>query len=262
MDIKGHLNIKKLNNHFKKNKMTAEKDFQKFALSKGISSMNMHYYKQRFEEEGTVTGLTPNVVDDRNSMQNSVVLDVFSRLVRDRLIFLGTGIDSQVANIICAQLLYLEMVDANKDINLYVSSPGGSVTSGLAIIRTMDYIAPKVATTALDMAASMGFMILCCGFPQKRSALLSTRIMAHQISGGATGTHSDVRIRVKEMEILEKELYTLISERCGLDYEEVVKRCERDFWMSPVEAKGWGKHGVIDHIIGRNENKFKGTHLE
>ncbi len=240
------------------------KDFKKFALSNGIGSSTFEYYEKRLQAEGSgiITNLTPNVVDDRNNMQNSVILDVFSRLVRDRIIFLGTGIDSQVASIICAQLLYLEMSDSKKDINLYVSSPGGSVTSGLSIIRTMDYIAPKVATTALDMAASMGFMILCCGFPGRRSALLSTRIMAHQISGGAQGTYMDVKIRVKEMEILEKELYDLISERCGLDYDDVVKQCERDYWMSPEEAKSWGKYGVIDKVIGRNEDKFKDTHLE
>lgn len=251
-------------------------DFKKFSLSEGISSLNFEHYERRLasstnslehfdrkvKADDLITGLTPNVVDDRNSMQNSVILDVFSRLVRDRIIFLGTGIDSQVGNIICAQMLYLEMADPKKDINLYVASPGGAVTSGLAIIRTMDYISPKVATSALDIAASMGFMILCCGYPGMRSALLSTRIMAHQISGGAQGTHSDMKIRMKEMEILEKELYTLIGERCGLDYKEVVEKCDRDLWLSPEEARTWGKHGVIDNIIGRNNEKFKGTHLE
>ncbi len=245
-------------------------DFKKFAMSQGMSSLTFERYEKRFESQVSwgspvqeiITNLTPNVVDDRNNMQNSVILDVFSRLVRDRIIFLGTGIDSQVANIICAQLLYLEMADSKKDINLYIASPGGSVTSGLAIIRTMDYIGPKVATTALDMAASMGFMILCCGYPGMRSALLSTRIMAHQISGGAQGTHADMKIRLDEMAVLEKDLYTLISERCGIEYDDVKEKCQRDLWMSPEEAKALGKYGVIDNIIGRNPEKFKGTHLE
>jgi len=174
---------------------------------------------------------------------------VFSRLMMDRIIFLGTGINDQVANIIQAQLLFLESVDAKKDIQIYMNSPGGSVYAGLGIYDTMQYINPDVAMICTGMAASMGAVLLCAGTKGKRSALKHSRVMIHQPMGGTEGQASDMEITVREIQKLKKELYEIISNHSGQPFERVEKDGDRDYWMVAEEAKAYG---MIDEVLVRN----------
>jgi len=173
-------------------------------------------------------------------------MDVFSRLMMDRIIFLGTGINDYVANIIQAQLLFLESVDAKKDIQIYLNSPGGGVYAGLGIYDTMQYIAPDVATICTGMAASMGSVLLCAGAKGKRTALPHSRVMIHQPMGGAQGQATDMEITVKEILKLKKELYDIIAKHSGKPFEQVEKDSDRDYWMIAEEAK---KYGMIDEVL-------------
>jgi ATP-dependent Clp protease protease subunit len=168
----------------------------------------------------------------------------------DRIIFLGMGVDDNIANIITAQLLFLESVDAKKDILLYINSPGGSVYAGLGIYDTMQYIKPDVATICTGLAASMGAVLLCGGAKNKRSALVHARVMIHQPSGGAQGQSSDIEITAKQILILKKELYDIISHHSGKPYEQVEKDSDRDYWMKAEEAKAYG---LIDEVLVRNQ---------
>ncbi|MDA9067123.1 ATP-dependent Clp protease proteolytic subunit, partial [Flavobacteriales bacterium] len=172
--------------------------------------------------------------------------DVFSRLMMDRIIFLGTGINDQVANIVQAQLLFLASVDAKKDIQIYVNSPGGSVYAGLGIYDTMQYIQPDVATICTGMAASMGAVLLCAGAEGKRTALKHSRVMIHQPLGGAQGQASDMEITLKEIQKLKKELYTIIADHSKQDYDKVWADSDRDYWMTSTEAK---EYGMIDEVL-------------
>src|SRR5690554_3932767 len=213
-------------------------EFKKYAVKhKGISSQYMHDY---------ITAVTPYIIEERQL--NVAQMDVFSRLMMDRIIFLGTGIDDQIANIIQAQLLFLESVDAKKDIQIYLNSPGGSVYAGLGIYDTMQYIAPEVATICTGMAASMGAVLLCAGAEGKRSALPHSRVMIHQPSGGAQGVATDMEINLKEMLKLKEELYQIISKHSKQPYEKVFKDSERDYWMRANEAK---EYGMIDEVLIR-----------
>lgn len=206
-------------------------------------------------------GITGTMVDDYAKMQNSVTpyiieerqmnmtqMDVFSRLMMDRVLFLGTGVNDQVANIIQAQLLFLESVDAKKDIQMYINSPGGGVYAGLGIYDTMQYVRPDVATICTGMAASMGAVLLCAGAEGKRSALKHSRVMIHQPMGGiAGGTQaSDMEINLKEIMKLKKELYDIISEHSGQSYEKVESDSDRNYWMKGQEAVDYG---MIDEIL-------------
>jgi ATP-dependent Clp protease protease subunit len=173
-------------------------------------------------------------------------MDVFSRLMMDRIIFLGTGIDDQVANIIQAQLLFLESADAKKDIQIYLNSPGGSVYAGLGIYDTMQYIAPDVATICTGMAASMGAVLLCAGQKGKRTALPHARVMIHQPLGGAQGQASDIEITAKQIQLLKKELYEIISNHSGQTYDKVWEDSDRDYWMKADQAK---EYGMIDEVL-------------
>ena len=173
-------------------------------------------------------------------------MDVFSRLMMDRIIFMGTAVDDQVANIIQAQLLFLESVDAKKDIQIYLNSPGGGVYAGLGIYDTMQYIAPDVATICTGMAASFGAVLLCAGAKGKRSALKHARVMIHQPLGGAQGQASDMEITLKEVLKLKKELYEIIAHHTGQPYEKIDKDSDRDFWMTSTEAK---EYGLIDEVL-------------
>ena len=173
-------------------------------------------------------------------------MDVFSRLMMDRIIFLGTGIDDQVANIIQAQLLFLQSVDAKKDIQIYLNSPGGSVYAGLGIYDTMQYITPDVATICTGMAASMGAVLMCAGQKGKRAALKHARVMIHQPLGGADGQASDIEITAREIQKLKKELYDIIANHSGQTYDKVWKDSDRDYWMTAEEAKDYG---MIDEIL-------------
>lgn len=220
--------------------MFDSKEFEKYAVKhKGISSLSLHQY---------TSSMTPYIIEERQ--MNVAQMDVFSRLMMDRIIFLGTGINDQVANIIQAQLLFLESVDAKKDIQIYLNSPGGSVYAGLGIYDTMQYIAPDVATICTGMAASMGAVLLCAGQKGKRSALPHARVMIHQPMGGAQGQASDIEITAREIQILKKELYEIISNHSGQTYEKVWDDSDRDYWMKANEAK---EYGMIDEVLTRTK---------
>jgi ATP-dependent Clp protease protease subunit len=191
--------------------------------------------------------MTPYIIEERSL--NVAQMDVFSRLMMDRIIFLGTGIDDTVANIIQAQLLFLESADNKKDIQIYLNSPGGSVYAGLGIYDTMQYIAPDVSTICTGMAASMGAVLLCAGATGKRTALKHSRVMIHQPLGGASGQASDIEITAREIAKLKKELYNIIANHSGQTYDKVWEDSDRDYWMTAEEAKAYG---MIDEVLVRN----------
>ena len=217
------------------------KEFEKFATKdQGISST---YYNKIISSMYPV-GLTPNIIEERQ--MNIAIFDVFSRLMMDRIIFLGTGITDQVANIIQAQLLFLESTDSSKDIQIYINSPGGGVYAGLGIYDTMQLIKPNVATICTGMAASMGAVLLCAGEKGKRSGLTHSRVMIHQPVGGAHCQASDIEITAKEILSLKEELYNIISKHTGQDYKKVYADSDRDYWMKSDKAL---EYGMIDEIL-------------
>ncbi|MBO3097148.1 ATP-dependent Clp endopeptidase proteolytic subunit ClpP [Gelidibacter pelagius] len=221
------------------------KEFEKFAIKdQGISST---YYNQIMNSMYPV-GLTPNIIEERQ--MNAVAMDVFSRLMMDRIIFMGTAINDQVANIIQAQLLFLESTDAAKDIQIYINSPGGSVYAGLGIYDTMQLIKPDVATICTGMAASMGAVLLCAGEKGKRSGLTHSRVMIHQPLGGAQGQASDIEITAREIVTLKEELYKIISKHTGQDYDKVYEDSDRDYWMKAEKAK---EYGMIDEVLSSSK---------
>jgi len=219
------------------------KEFEKFAIKdQGVSST----YYNKIISSMYPTALTPNIIEERQ--MNAVAMDVFSRLMMDRIIFLGMGINDQVANIIQAQLLFLESTDASKDIQIYINSPGGSVYAGLGIYDTMQLIKPDVATICTGMAASMGAVLLCAGEKGKRSGLTHSRVMIHQPLGGAQGQASDIEITAREILILKEELYKIISKHSGQDYDKIYEDSDRDYWMKADKAK---EYGMIDEVLSR-----------
>ena len=221
------------------------KEFEKFATKHyGINSM----YYDKIVSSMYPQGMTPNIVEERQL--NVAIFDVFSRLMMDRIIFLGTGINDQVANVIQAQLLFLESIDASKDIQIYINSPGGSVYAGLGIYDTMQFIKPDVATICTGMAASMGAVLLCAGETGKRSGLSHSRVMIHQPLGGAQGQASDIEITAREILILKEELYKIISNHSGQPYDKVYQDSDRDYWMRADKAK---EYGMIDEILVRDK---------
>jgi ATP-dependent Clp protease protease subunit len=191
--------------------------------------------------------MTPYIIEERP--MNMTQMDVFSRLMMDRIIFLGTGINDQVANIINAQLLFLESVDPKKDIQIYMNSPGGSVYAGLGIYDTMQYIRPDVATICTGIAASMGAVLLCAGAEGKRSALKHSRVMIHQPLGGAQGQASDIEITTREILKLKKELYDILALHSKQTFKKVSNDSDRDYWMTASEAK---EYGMVDEVLLRN----------
>ncbi len=211
-------------------------EFRKYATKhRGINSLTYDRY---------VSSLTPYIIEERQL--NVAQMDVFSRLMMDRIIFLGTGINDQVANIVQAQLLFLESVDAKKDIQIYLNSPGGSVYAGLGIYDTMQIISPDVATICTGMAASMGAVLMCAGQKGKRTALKHARVMIHQPLGGAEGQASDIEITAREIQKLKKELYEIIANHSGQPYEKVWADSDRDYWMIAEEAKAYG---MLDEVL-------------
>lgn len=194
--------------------------------------------------------ISPTIIEERQL--NIATMDVFSRLMMDRIIFLGVPIDDYVANIIQAQLLFLESVDARKDITIYLNTPGGSVYAGLGIYDTMQYVAPDIATICTGIAASMGAILLCAGTKSKRSALKHSRILIHQPMGGASGQASDIEITTREIVKLKKELYDVIASHSGQSLKKIEKDGDRDFWMTAAEAKDYG---MIDEVLVRTEKK-------
>ena len=195
-----------------------------------------------------IVGLTPNIIEERQL--NVVAMDVFSRLMMDRIIFLGMGINDQVANIVCAQLLFLQSTDAKKDINIYLNSPGGSVSAGLGIYDTMQLVTPDIATICTGMAASMGAVLLCAGTDGKRSALPHSRVMIHQPMGGAQGQASDIEIMHREIQKIKTELYQIISDHTKQPFEKIEKDSDRDYWMTSDEAK---EYGLVDEVLAKRE---------
>ena len=193
-------------------------------------------------------GLTPNIIEERHL--NVAIFDVFSRLMVDRIIFLGTAINDYVANVIQAQLLFLESTDATKDIQIYINSPGGSVYAGLGIYDTMQFIKPDVATICTGIAASMAAVLLCAGEKGKRSGLPHSRVMIHQPLSGAQGQASDIEIAAKEVLKIKDELYHIIANHSGQTFDKVYEDSDRDYWMKAPEAKDYG---MIDEILVREK---------
>ena len=217
-------------------------EFKKFAIQdQGVSST----YYDKIVSSMYPVGLTPNIIEERQ--MNIAIFDVFSRLMMDRIIFLGTSINDQVANIIQAQLLFLESTDSAKDIQIYINSPGGGVYAGLGIYDTMQLIKPDVATICTGMAASMGAVLLCAGQKGKRSALPHSRVMIHQPLGGAQGQASDIEITAREILKLKDELYQIIAKQSGQSIEKVNQDSDRDYWMKAEEAKAYG---MVDEVLG------------
>ncbi len=221
------------------------KEFNKYATKhKGISSLNLHKYYQAIQS----SYISPTIIEERQL--NIAQMDVFSRLMMDRIIFLGLPIDDYVANIIQAQLLFLESSDPSKDVQIYINSPGGGVYAGLGIYDTMQYITPDVATTCTGIAASMGAVLLAAGAKGKRAALKHSRIMIHQPMGGAQGQVSDIEITFKEIKKLKDELYEILALHTGKTFKRIEKDSDRDYWMKSEEAK---EYGMIDRVLV-NEN--------
>lgn len=219
-------------------------EFQKFALSQGISSLNLHRY------QSVIDGyVSPTIIEERRL--NVAQMDVFSRLMMDRIIFLGAPINDDVANIIQAQLLFLETQDPERDVQIYINSPGGSVSAGLGIYDTMQLIAPEVSTICTGMAASMGAVLLTAGAKGKRSALPHSRVMIHQPLGGVQGQASDIEITAREILKYKQELYEILANHSGQPIEKIEADADRDYWMRAEEAKAYG---LIDEVlIGRKK---------
>jgi ATP-dependent Clp protease protease subunit len=214
-------------------------EFRNYAIKHhGINSLYLDGYIE--------SSMTPYIIEERQL--NVAQMDVFSRLMMDRIIFLGTAIDDTVSNIITAQLLFLESLDSSKDIMIYMNTPGGSVYAGLGIYDTMQYINPDIATICTGMAASMGAVLLCAGTKGKRTALKHSRVMIHQPLGGAQGQASDIEITAREIKKIKNELYQIISNHTGKPFETVWADGDRDFWMSATEAL---EYGMIDEVLTR-----------
>ena len=221
-------------------------EFKLYATKhRNINSITYDRYTSHFQRNAYIN---PTIIEERQL--NVAQMDVFSRLMMERIIFLGTQIDDDVANIIQAQLLFLESVDSGRDIQIYINSPGGYVHAGLGIYDTMQYIRPDIATICTGLAASMASVLLCAGAAGKRSALQHSRVLIHQPLGGAEGQASDIEIAAREIIKTKKELYTIISKHSGQTIEKVAEDGDRDFWLTAEEAKAYG---MIDEILVRNE---------
>ncbi len=213
-------------------------------MDHGISPNGHRRYQKN--SLGRLKSFTPSVIEERNL--NIANMDVFSRLMMDRIIFLGVPIDAYVANVIQAQLLFLDSVDPKKDIQMFINSPGGSVIDGFGIYDTMQYVSPDVATICTSMAASFGAVLLCAGAKGKRTCLSHSRVMIHQPHGGMQGQVSDMEITYDLFKQLQREIYTVMSEHTGNKLEQIAKDCDRDNWMTSKEAKNYG---LVDEVIIR-----------
>ncbi len=223
--------------------MINKDEFRKYAITdQHIGSSIVDKYIHQIES------MTRSVIEERPT--NFREIDVFSRLIMDRIIFLGLPIDDNIANIITAQLLFLESTDPKKDILVYINSPGGSVYAGLGIYDTMQYVTPDVATICTGLSASMGAVILAGGAPGKRSALPHSRVMIHQPLGGAQGPASDIEITAKQIMILKKEIYEILAKHSGKSIKDIEKDSDRDYWMKADEAK---EYGLIDEVLVRHK---------
>ncbi len=230
--------------------MILRDEFRNFAVNgMGMNGLALDQYMNHHQ---SFQNLTTHVIEERERRFSAI--DIFTRLIADRIIFLGTPIDDYVSNVIVAQLLFLESLDAKKDILIYINSPGGSVYAGLGIYDTMHYVKPEVATICTSMAASMGAVLLCAGTKGKRTALPHSRVMIHQPMGGAGGQASDVEITAKEIQKMKKELYEIIAKHSNQTYEKVWEDSDRDFWMTAKEAQ---EYGLIDEVLAHHADKNK-----
>jgi ATP-dependent Clp protease protease subunit len=228
--------------------MKFQNEFEKYAIKhRGISSNTLNDYN-KYE----VTNLTPNIIEERP--MNVAVMDVYSRLMMDRIIFLGYPINDEVANIVIAQLLFLDSTDRHRDIQMYINCPGGSVYSGMGMYDTMQYVSPDISTICIGMAASMGSVLLTAGTKGKRTALKHSRIMIHQPTGAIGGQASDIEITVNEIKKVKKELYEIYATHTGKTLKQIEKDTDRDYWLTSDEAK---EYGVVDEVLVLNPRKDK-----
>lgn len=229
-------------------------DFRNYAVKHlGMNGLALDQYisaTSRGAQSIAASYISPTIIEERQL--NVAQMDVFSRLMMDRIIFLGTDVNDYTANVIQAQLLYLDSADPGKDVSIYINSPGGSVYAGLGIYDTMQYIKSNVSTICTGMAASMAAVLLVAGEKGKRFALKHSRVMIHQPMGGAQGQASDIEITAREIQKLKKELYTIISEHSGQPFEKVERDSDRDYWMTAYEAKDYG---MIDDVLVRIKDK-------
>ncbi len=234
--------------------MFDKNEFQKYAVKHlGMSSMHLEQYAEKSTRSYTapqIGNFTPYVIEERQL--NVASMDVFSRLMMDRIIFMGVGIDDYVANVIQAQLLFLESVDPKRDVQIFINSPGGSVIDGMGIYDTMQYVSPDVATICTGLAASMGAVLLCAGQHGKRTILPHGRVMIHQPLGGMRGQVTEMEIEYKLIKALQKELYDIMAKHTGQPYETIFKDCERDNWMTAEESK---TYGLVDEVLVRKSPK-------
>ncbi len=236
--------------------MFDKKEFQRYATRHlGMSSMHLEKYAEATMAVAapTIRAFTPAVIEERQ--MNVVAMDVFSRLMMDRIIFMGVPVNDYVANVIQAQLLFLESADPKRDIQLFINSPGGSVIDGLGIYDTMQYVAPDVATICTGLAASMAAVLLAAGAKGKRSCLYHSHVMIHQPMGGAQGQVSDIEITYRLIKKMQKSLYEVLATHTGQTFEKIMEDCDRDNWMSAEEAKAYG---IVDEVLDRqNPRKAK-----
>lgn len=234
--------------------MFPKDEFMKYATQHlGMSSMHLEKYAASATSGvPNITGFTPNVIEERQ--MNIVGLDVFSRLMMDRIIFMGVPVNDYVANVIQAQLLFLESTDPKRDVQMFINSPGGSVMAGLGIYDTMQYVSPDVATICTGMAASMGAVLLAAGTNGKRTCLRHSRVMIHQPLGGMQGQVTDMEISYNLIKQMQKELYNILANHTGQPYEKIEEDCDRDYWMVADEAK---EYGLIDEVLARKEKSDK-----
>ena len=229
--------------------MSDKNEFQKYAVKhRGMSSMHLEKYMDATTPD--IKGFTPYVIEER--LMNIQPFDVFSRLMMDRIIFMGVPVTEYVSNVIQAQLLFLESTDPKRDVQLFINSPGGSVIDGLGIYDTMQYVSPDVATICTGLAASMGAVLLAAGAKGKRSALFHSHVMIHQPMGGAQGQVSDIEISYKLIKKMQKSLYDILAHHTGQPYEKIEQDCDRDNWMSAQDAT---EYGLVDEVLDRNNPK-------
>lgn len=224
-------------------------EFKKYAVHHlGMSSSTLDRYEKRMQADA-ISNMTPNIIEERQ--MRATVIDVFSRLMADRIIFLGTPVDDYIANVITAQLLFLESADPKKEVIMYINSPGGSVYAGLGIYDTMQYINPDVATICTGLAASMAAVLLSAGADKKRSGLPHARIMIHQPLSGMQGQASDMEISLRQTLEVKKDLYNILAKHCNQKYDKIEKDSDRDYWMRAAEAK---EYGLLDEVLERKKS--------
>jgi ATP-dependent Clp protease protease subunit len=233
--------------------MFSQDEFKKFAVGHlGMNSMHLDKYME--QSVPNVSGFTPQVIEERQ--MNIVGMDVFSRLMMDRIIFMGVPVNDYVANVIQAQLLFLESTDPKRDIQMFINSPGGSVIAGMGIYDTMQYVSPDVATICTGLAASMGAVLLCAGKEGKRTCLPHARVMIHQPSGGMQGQFTDMEISYKLIKQLRNELYEIMAHHTGKTFDEIEKDSDRDNWMTAKEARDYG---LVDEVLSRKNPAKKSS---